>query len=177
MKNFFLILLGEFNETNVYEIGITISPMVVSPNLKFHYNEKSLVCHFSSDGNQNEILEYIKAALSGGVVDMVFLSETNYISVAMTDDMEKHLLDLDDPGKNVDMKIDMERVKMGLEGIPVRDLLESDLDLDEEEDDILIKAKRKIKLPTLDELLEKIHRSGIESLSTKEKELLNQLSK
>jgi hypothetical protein len=122
-------------------------------------------------------LEYIKAALSEGVVDMVFLSETNYISVAMTDDMEKHLLDLDDPGKNVDMKIDMERVKMGLEGIPVRDLLESDLDLDEEEDDILIKAKRKIKLPTLDELLEKIHRSGIESLSTKEKELLNQLSK
>ena len=177
MKNYFLILLGTFTKETVYEVGITISPVVCSDNLKFHYNDRSLVAHFSSDGDQDEIMEYIKTALSDGFVDMVFVTETTYMSVAMTDEMRNHLLDLENPGENDDMTIDMERVKKGLEGIPVQDLMESEYNLDEEDDDILIKAKKKIKLPTLDELLEKIHRSGIDSLTPDENKLLNKLSK
>ena len=122
-------------------------------------------------------MEYIKTALSDGFVDMVFVTETTYMSVAMTDEMRNHLLELENPGENDDMTIDMERVKKGLEGIPVQDLMESEFDLDEEDDDILIKAKKKIKLPTLDELLEKIYRSGIDSLTPDETKLLNKLSK
>jgi len=176
MKNYFLILLGNFTKERVYEVGITISPVVCSENLKFHYNDRSMVAHFSSDGNQDEIMEYIKVALSDGFVDMVFVTETTYMSVAMTDEMSNHLLNLDQAGENDDMVIDMGRVKDGLEGIPVQDLMESEFDFDEEEDKLLIKAKKNIKLPTLDELLEKIHRSGLDSLTPNEKEILNKLS-
>ena len=151
MKNYFLILLGNFTKERVYEIGITITPVVCSENLKFHYNDRSLVAHFSSDGDQNEIMEYIKAA--------------------------NHLLNLDEAGQNDDMVIDMGRVKKGLEGLPVQDLMESEFELDDEDDSILIKAKKKIKIPTLDELLEKIHFSGIDSLTPNEKQILNKLSK
>lgn len=177
MKNYFLILLGNFTKERVYEIGITITPVVCSENLKFHYNDRSLVAHFSSDGEQDEIMEYIKAALSDGYVDMVFVTETNYMSVAMTDEMSNHLLNLDEAGQNDDMVIDMGRVKKGLEGLPVQDLMESEFEMDDEDDSILIKAKKQIKLPTLDELLEKIHLSGIDSLTPNEKEILNKLSK
>ena len=95
----------------------------------------------------------------------------------MTDEMSNHLLNLDEAGQNDDMVIDMGRVKKGLEGLPVQDLMESEFELDDEDDSILIKAKKKIKIPTLDELLEKIHFSGIDSLTPNEKQILNKLSK
>jgi hypothetical protein len=91
--------------------------------------------------------------------------------------MSNHLLNLDEAGQNDDMVIDMGRVKKGLEGLPVQDLMESEFELDDEDDSILIKAKKKIKIPTLDELLEKIHLSGIDSLTPNEKQILNKLSK
>jgi hypothetical protein len=50
MKNYFLILLGNFeNESETKEIVISLSPIVDSPTLKFNQTTGSLVFHFASE--------------------------------------------------------------------------------------------------------------------------------
>jgi hypothetical protein len=80
-------------------------------------------------------------------------------------------LDLENGSENIEMFIDMKSEK-------------NNLRFNEEEEDyddfvalLLDEVKRKVKKPSLDQLLEKISKNGVESLSTYEKETLEYYSK
>jgi hypothetical protein len=102
--------------------------------------------------------------------DSFILSEYNdKVSVFMTDDMKQHLFDLDNESKSeITIKL------------TANNRVENIYD-DEEEDDIftllLNEVKKNLKLPTMDQLLDKINEHGVESLTSYEKATLDNYSK
>lgn len=163
MKNYFLILLGNFeNESETKDIVVSLSPIVDSPTLKFNQTTGSLVFHFASEVSQEEMYDYIIVTVSDKCTSFFLTENTDKVSVFLPTSVSEHLLDLDKetldvkwkPSKNLDEELDEEIVALLLEGI-----------------------KKSRKKPTLDEILEKILSGGVNSLSQYEKEILENYSK
>ena len=163
MKNYFLILLGNFeNESETKEIVVSLSPIVDSPTLKFNQTTGSLVFHFASEVSQEEMYDYILVSVSEKCTSFFLTENTDKVSVFLPTSVSEHLLDLDKetldvrwkPSKNLDEELDEEIVALLLEGI-----------------------KKSRKKPSLDEILEKILLSGVNSLNQYEKEILENYSK
>lgn len=163
MKNYFLILLGNFeNESETKDIVVSLSPIVDSPTLKFNQTTGSLVFHFASEVSQEEMYDYIIVTVSEKCTSFFLTENTDKVSVFLPTSVSEHLLDLDKetldlkwkPSKNFDEELDEEIVALLLEGI-----------------------KKSRKEPTLDEILEKILSGGVNSLSLYEKEILENYSK
>jgi hypothetical protein len=89
----------------------------------------------------------------------------------MPEDIYNHLFDLESADGEMDMKLDMTRIKNNLDF------------MEEEEDDIVallleeMKEKGLFKRPSLDQILDKVLSNGIESLSSFEKDTLETYSK
>lgn len=163
MKNYFLILLGNFeNESETKDIVVSLSPIVDSPTLKFNQTTGSLVFHFASEVSQEEMYDYIIVTVSEKCTSFFLTENTDKLSVFLPTTVSEHLLDLEKetldvkwkPSKNLDEELDEEIVALLLEGIK--------------------KSRRK---PSLDEILEKILSDGVNSLSQYEKEILENYSK
>jgi hypothetical protein len=96
---------------------------------------------------------------------------TDDVSVSMPDDIYNHLFDLESTNGQLDMKLDMTRIKNNLDF------------MEQEEDDLvalLLEEMREnslIKKPSLDQILDKVLIDGIESLSPFEKYTLETYSK
>jgi hypothetical protein len=172
MNNYLLTIIGEFQTKEMCKsIALSLTPIVDSPSLKFHYGKNVLVFHFSSQIPQEEITEYIRGILFG-ISDYFILNKmTDSVSVSMPQDVYTHLFDLETKGEDVDMTLDMNRIKNNLDF------------MEEEEDDIVallleeMKEKKLFKKPSLDQLLDKVLNNGIESLSRYEKDTLETYSK
>lgn len=177
MKDFIAIIFGDFNTSQkVYDAMLTITPVVESENLKFHYNDLSIICHFQSMESQEEIQQFFNAALFE-LCGMFFISETQNMSIFMDQQMSQHLMNLE-ASENVNMAIDMDKVRNGQDGLLEQDLINIPIvfDQDEDEDDDIKILKKKRLEPTLDDILEKIHIYGYDSLSENERKLLNTYS-
>jgi hypothetical protein len=95
----------------------------------------------------------------------------------MDQQMTQHLMNLE-ASENVNMAIDMDKVRNGQDGLLEQDLMNIPIVFDKEEDeddDIKILKKKPVE-PTLDDILEKIHIYGYDSLSDNELKLLNKYS-
>lgn len=156
------------------EIAISISPIVDTLHLKFHYTRNQIIFSFGTETEKDEIFEYIRGILFG-LVDIFILTEIkDECSVSLPEDVEEHLFDLDSVSDDLTMKLDMERIKKNL-----------DFSFDEEDDDddndimSLIKSNKIINSynPTLDQILDKLHSEGMSSLSVQEKNILETYSK
>jgi hypothetical protein len=172
MENYLLTVLGTFDDSMCKEIALSVTPIVDSPNLKFQYAKGVLIFHFTSDVNKEEIFDYMKGVLFG-ISDSFFLNTiTDNVSVCLKDDVYAHLFDLENPGEDINMKLDMVRIK-------------NNLDFMEEEDDdeflasLLdnMKEKKIFKKPSLDQILDKVLTKGMDSLSSFEKDTLETYSK
>ena len=73
--------------------------------------------------------------------------------------------------------VNMEDVKNNNYEDLIFDFLEDDDDEDDDVKKIIREAKKKIKIPTLDDLLEKIHENGLESLTIDELKILKKHTK
>jgi hypothetical protein len=176
MKDFIAIIFGDFNTSKkVYDAMLTITPVVESENLKFQYNDLSIICHFQSKESQQEIQEFFTVALFE-LCGMFFISETKNMSIFMDQQMTQHLMNLE-ASENVNMAIDMDKVRNGQDIFLEQDLLNIPIvfDQEDEEDDIKLLQKKPME-PSLDQLLEKIHIYGYKSLSAHELKILNTYS-
>ncbi len=171
MKNYILTVIGSFeSEKECQELAISLTPIVDSPNLKFQHTKGILIFHFATEVSKEEIFDYVGGILFG-VTEAYILTELNdKVTFSMPKDIKDHLLDLENTTENIEMFIDMRAEKNNLR-----------INEDEEEDDdfvalLLDEVKRKVKKPTLDQLLEKISKNGIDSLTQFEKETLEYYS-
>lgn len=179
MLDYIAILFGDFNSPEkVYNVMMGVTPVVESENLKFNYNDISVVCHFQSQESQQEIYRFIKNSL-GDTVGMFFLSETKNISSFMNDELHNHLMNLEE-NDNANMVIDMDKIRKGQDGFLEQDLINIpfviDSTEDEEVDDEIKLLKKKPTLPSLDDILDKIHIYGYDSLTSLERKILNTFS-
>lgn len=155
------------------EIAISLSPIVDSPNLKFHYTRNQIIFSFGAETEKSEIYEYIHGVLYGLVEIFVLTEIVDDFSVSLPKDIKDHLFDLENVGENVTMKLDMERIKKNL------DFSFDENDDEDDENDIMsliIKNKKTNPNPTLDQILDKLYSEGIDSLSSKEKNILETYS-
>ena len=176
MKDYIVILFGEFKNTRtVYEVMTCITPVVESENLKFNYNDLSIICHFQSENSQEEIYMFIHSAIQYDMVNMFFVSEEKKLSYYMDNSMKRHLMDLSE-NENSNMVIDMDKIRKGEDGLLEQDLINLPIVFEDEEEDEIKLLKTKPKEPSLDQILEKIHIYGYKSLNNKERQILNTLS-
>jgi hypothetical protein len=168
MKNYLLTVIGDFTtEQECRDIALTLSPLVDSPHLKFQHSKGTLVFHFASEVDYDELYEFLVINFYGITTCFILTEFTDKVALFMSESLKKHLMDLDNPSENLGLSITPNEVE--------------NIDLIEEENDfvalLLEDVKRKIKKPNLDQLLEKIHRKGIDSLTQFEKDTLDLYSK
>lgn len=172
MKNYILTVIGKFeSEETCKELAISLTPIVDSPNLKFQHASGVLVFHFASEVSKEEIFDYVIGILYG-VTESFILTEVNdEVTVQMPQEIKQHLMDLENVSENMEMSIDMKIEKNNLRFNDEEDYDDDFVAL------LLDEVKRKVKKPSLDQLLEKISKNGFESLSAYEKETLEYYSK
>jgi len=172
MNKYLLTILGEFGSKEMCQnVALSITPIVDSPNLKFQHANGVLIFHFYSEIPKEEIYKYVRGVLYGIAVSFILTTMTDDVSVSMPEDIYNHLFDLESADGEMDMKLDMTRIKNNM------DFMEKD------EDDIVallleeMKDKGLFKRPSLDQILDKVLSNGIESLSSFEKDTLETYSK
>ena len=168
MKKYLLTLIGDFSDESACKnIAVSLTPLVDSKNMKFQYTRGVLLFHFGSEIQQSEIYDFIVGTLYGEGMTFILTEFTDKVSVSMSKENEEHLFDLENNTGDMKIKINMDDVY--------------EFSDDESEEDyvalILEDLKKKVKKPTLDQLLEKIKLSGVNSLSIFEKETLESYSK
>ena len=180
MKYYLLSLTNDFaSEGLCKEIAISLSPIVDSSNLKFHYTRNQIIFYFGVETEKSEIYEYIHGVLYGLVEIFVLTEIVDDYSVYLPNDIKEHLFDLENVGDNVTMKIDMQRIRQNLDF----SFNDDDDDDDEDYEDFISKMiTNKLTTPTpsqptLDQILDKLYSDGMESLSLQEKKILETYSK
>jgi hypothetical protein len=152
-------------------VALSITPIVDSPNLKFQHANGVLIFHFSSEIPKEEIYEYVRGVLYGIADSFILTTMTDDVSVSMPEDIYNHLFDLESTDGEMDMKLDMTRIKNNLDFV------------EQEEDDLVallleeMRESNVVKKPSLDQILDKVLTNGMESLSPFEKDTLETYSK
>ena len=176
--SYMLFIFGDFDEqenlaTNLSSQLLTV---VSSPFLKFTYGEYGVVFHFRSKELFSDLKEYIDMAMSE-ITEQYFLMEvTKNVDIKMPRKLKKDFLNIDGEKKkenktgeiNVESKL-RER-KEELKNFTFEFLLPADFN------QMVIKTEPDY-LPTVDEILDKISEKGINSLTEKEKEILDNYGK
>jgi len=172
MNKYLLTVFGEFETKEMCQnVALSITPIVDSPNLKFQHSKGVLLFHFSSEILKEEIYEYVKGVLYGVTESFILTTITDDVSVSMPKDIYNHLFDLESANGEIDMKLDMTRIKNNLDF------------MEQEEDDLVallleeMRENNVIKKPSLDQILDKVLTNGMESLSPFEKDTLETYSK
>ncbi len=175
MKRYNLIIsFTDFNDKHKNDIIMVVSPLVGSENFSYLYNSGIFFFHFKSEMTKDEIKSYVHDAFYGNKISGIFVSETDNMSVFLPNDDEKWFFDIDNPNSELNLSsVNMTNVKNGTEGFSILEFLEDDEDEDEDDIiDIIRRSKSKIKIPTLDDLLEKIYDQGLETLTEEERQIL-----
>lgn len=181
MSRYIVTISGSFTESTIRDMSFLMIPMISDHGLKFHYNEHTVMFHFQSDLKIQEVYSYCNHKF-GNISEFVLISQSDSTKICMNDDMLAEFMDLEE--KNTESRFYTPLpIQFESEG---EDLLAQDLNQDnteedgEEEDifDIILNTKlEKTKVPTLDEILDKICEKGMGSLTDHEKIILSKHSK
>jgi hypothetical protein len=169
MKKYIVTIFGDFKTNEVCnEIAINLTTIVDSPNLKFQFTKGTLIFHFASELDIEEVHEFLELSRHN-LFDSFILSEyTDKVSVFMSEENKKHLFDLDN---NTDSN------GMDMVFVP-KDANQCEEEYDDEFVALILnEVKKNLKTPTLDLLLEKIKSDGVDSLTTYEIGILENYSK
>lgn len=170
MNKYLLTVIGDFkSQEKLKEIALAFSPLVDSPTLKYQYIKGVLLFYFESEMDIKDIHEFLELT-SYELYDSFILSEmTDKVSVFMPQEYADHLFNLEDNGDSSECDVVL---------IP-KNNIEHDNEVEDDEFVALLldEVKRRLKPPSLDQLLEKIKIQGIESLTPFEKGTLENYSK
>jgi hypothetical protein len=183
---YFLILFARFgkNKKLLNDILCQFETVLSSNFLKYQEGDDFIITHFETEEPLKNLKEFCGYVLDNTVENYILFPNNKNVTLSLPDDMKEHLLDLETDGLNIQSKnTDF-------------DINFNDDEDDDEEDDILSEIQRKNnKKPpleqllktvfdssveeemSLDELLDKVQKKGLKSLTKKEKELLYGYSK
>jgi len=179
-KRYMLFLYGDFSDGDelTNEISMQFVPAVSSEFLKFTYGEFGVVLHFRTKETFEDLKEYVDMVFND-ITEQYFLVEVSGdVDIKMPRKLKKDFL-------NIDGDIKKEEPKTG--GIKIDEVRNNrNRDIKNMSFDIFLpmfdptspfnKVQEEV-LPTVDEILEKITETGIESLTEKEREILDNYGK
>jgi hypothetical protein len=180
---YFLILFAKFGENKklLTDILYQFETILSSNFLKFQEGEDFVITHFETDESLKGLREFCGLVLDETIENYILFPNNKNITLSLPNEFKEHLLDLENDNLNIEPTI--------------IDLREIEHDEDEDDDDdILSEIYRKQNknnpleqllntLSTtqtkmsLDELLDKVQKNGLKSLTKKEKEQLYDYSK
>lgn len=167
-KSYLLVVFGDFNSKSIIEkFSKGMAQIVDSTHLKFLHRNGSMMFHFGSDVSQEEIFDYLTGLFYGFTETFILTEMTDKVSVCMLDESRSHLMDLENDGDYADITIDVNKENKN----DLEEMAEGFVEF------LLDEFKQEVKVPTLNEILDKINEKGIKSLSTFEKEILDNYSK
>lgn len=177
---YMLFLFGDFSdlENLTQELSAQFIPFVTSPYLKYTYGEFGLVFHFRSKETFTDLKEYVDMVFNE-MVDQYFLMEvTKNTDVKMLDrKIKKDFLNIDgdlkkEPTKNgsIDVELKIKERREELKNFTFEFMLPLDFN-----------SRQPVGFepsePTVDEILDKISEKGIETLTEREKQILDEYGK
>jgi hypothetical protein len=168
MKRYILTVFGDFkDEKTCQEMAVTVTPIVDSPQLKFQYSRGTALFHFASRLEQTEVYDFLDFALEKYSNAFIVAEFTDKVSVKLPESVQKHFYNLEDSTEGV-LELDLDEIMNEL----------TTKDDDEEFVALLLEeVKKRVKKPSLDQLLEKIKEAGVDSLTAFEKGVLENYSK
>lgn len=186
-QSYMVILFGDFRrkEQKMSNIIYSISPLANSKNVRYVYSESNLIVHFTSDIEFLELKRLLDLGIHSECDLYLFFNYNEKFSVKMQPEIFNHLFDWNKESESVNMDLrDNDISKLGVgPGSEEMNIIMTRMDFDPFMDlhEKLFKNPPKIKkneLPLdMDSILEKITTKGINSLTKREKEFLNNISK
>ena len=177
--SYMLFIFGDFDEqenlaTNLSSQLLTV---VSSPFLKFTYGEYGVVFHFRSKEVFSDLKEYIDMGMSE-ITEQYFLMEvTKNVDIKMPRKLKKDFLNIDGEEKKkenktgeINVESKLKERKEELRNFTFEFLMPTDFNQ-------MVQKNEPDYSPTVDEILEKISENGFESLTEKEKEILDNYGK
>lgn len=179
---YFLMFFARFgkNRKLLSDILGQFDSILSSNYLKYQEGEDFVIVHFETEETLKNLREYCSLVLDDTVGNYILFPYNKNVTLSLPEDFKEHLLDLENDNLNIELLDD--------------NIIECEIE-DEDDDDILSEIYRKNnkKHPlehllktvfdspqeelSLDELLEKVQKNGLKSLTKKEKELLYDYSK
>ena len=167
----------EFTE----QIADELSGLSDSPNLNYYYGPESSIFTISTLDSYEDVKEYVDMIVGIDEIMYILLPYTSdKLSYGLPNKISEHLFNdgIGDYMSGTSTKIDENELEVrNLMRNQIRDefLLKMEwMDIDDFSEEKIIRPK---KVPTFDELFDKIAESGIDSLTQEELQTLNQYSK
>jgi len=183
-ESYLLFVFGNFTNGNVEkEVASQVLPITTNEKLKYIFGSYHMVINMETDLPFDELKEFIYETLKSDNYEYFLMPTVEKYSVKLPNDMVQHLFDLEQENENVHIFNQLSMEKLQRESkqhdedmdMVINYFMKEGLD-DEDDDDIDVMLKPKESKPSMDEILEKIVDSGIDSLSSLEVKLLNQYS-
>lgn len=176
---FFVFAKHKNQEELVNIISNDISVVSQEGTIKYYYGPESMIFTFHSSEDVSSLNQFFHMVY--GSVDMVFMLlpyNTDNMSAKLTPEIYQHLFGTDNQSDNSEevLENDVEAQKL-LNDFDEKfgaAFIES---IGEAEEDEIAVLKKKVKEPTLNDILDKINESGFSSLTKKELILLEIFSK
>jgi transcription initiation factor IIF auxiliary subunit len=170
-KNYLLFLMGDFKSINkpLGHLIDTLSFVIGSPYLKYVHHDNLIIAHFESNDNLEDIHYFLNTTLDESILSYFLFPKPRKMGIRLDEELEKHLKDLK---KNTLNKSDMFSEKVNDNLLHINDVLQ----------DYTNKFINKVKKESekkeynLDDILDKITQSGMDSLTTEEKKFLESIN-
>jgi len=167
---YILFLFGKSDDQEVFvdKIAKFLSLSMKSDSVRFYFGDTAAVFTFETDFNLMNVTSHLDELFSKPEIIYFLLPyQTDKLSVKLDAITQTHLFGTDDDiiSEEEFLNIIKERVEKNI-------IFE-----DEEDDEIDLCYSKKVKEPSLDDILDKISDSGMNSLSENEKEILSKYSK
>lgn len=179
-----LVCFGNFKHyhESVSDIIRLVSTYNNDDDIRFIYSDTKIITIINSALNFDELKNVIDMSINNMVDMYLFFRYTKDFSVKLPHDVFSHLFDKKYKTKAIDLNLKDEKFKFGVGDSIKNEMEKLNNAIDEELNyiDELLKKNRKPKKKdiylSLDDILEKIHKRGIDSLTKQEQEFLNKLS-
>lgn len=178
-KNYFLFIVGNFNDsstvnTNITDIIHTLTMLLNESTLRYIHHDNLMVCHFQSIETLEEIDWMLTNTLNDDVTAYFLLPKPRQMGIRLDKELEKHLTDLKSKPNTDKPNID-ENIGEGFKHIGEIFSSMKDMEIIFKLSDN--KSDEPIVTYTVDNILDKINETGIDSLTIEEKNFLDQESK
>jgi hypothetical protein len=173
-KRYMLFLFGDFSLTESFadDISYQLISVVSSKYLKFNYGEFGMVCHFRSGETFDNLKEYTDMVLSE-ITEQYFLVEVGEsFDIKMDRKLKKEFLNIDgEKTENKTGSIEVNEISVKTNKKEMDNMFHMLFPI--MDPNFFKTEEEKQKEPSVDEILDRISEEGVESLTEREKQILD----
>jgi len=173
-KRYMLFLFGDFSLTEAFadDISYQLISVVSSKSLKFNYGEFGMVCHFRSGETFDNLKEYTDMVLSE-ITEQYFLVEVGEsFDIKMDRKLKKEFLNIDgEKTENKTGSIEVNEISVKTNKKETDNMFHMLFPI--MDPNFFKTEEEKQKEPSVDEILDRISEEGVESLTEREKQILD----